>query len=104
MSISVRDLNKRLLTLEYFVAKLYAGEAVESGISLEQFKQIAAGQIEMADREVFSSLDPVQSDLVAAEWRDCVERMMRLQTEILAQMLAKKSQGGGLSSLGFPLP
>ena len=86
----VTQLKLKVAALEYFVANLYSNLAVQSGYTLDQFKEVAAEYVEGATTQTFPNLHPAQSDMVAAEWRDAVEYMTKILTEMVAAKLAQK--------------
>lgn len=77
----------RLSVLEYLVAKLYVVQMVGMRMSAEEARE--AAKAHAAEEQKFPKLDPAMSDLASAEWREALERMLDMQTQMLAQAWEK---------------
>ena len=81
-------LEMRLCALEYMLSKI-ALMTLMRFVPLpdlpNHLDQLAAD----AATQVFSGLDPAQSDLASAEWHLAIEQLVNMQKEMLAAALAK---------------
>lgn len=75
----------RLTALEFFATKLGAALIVFGGGGVETAERVMRDQL--ARPQTFPMLDPAMSDLAAAELNEAIEKLLKMQVEIVAQML-----------------
>jgi hypothetical protein len=77
-------LEARLSAIEFYAAKIGAALIVSNGGTVQTAQ--AALQNQLAREQTFPTLDPVMSDLASAELNEALERLLRMQVDLVAQM------------------
>ena len=78
-------LEMRLAAMEYFIAKICVGVAKANGVTEQAFVVAADKMIAEAGNQIIPGLDPAKSDYASAEWQEAVERLLKMQKEMVAR-------------------
>jgi hypothetical protein len=78
-------LEVRLTALEFFVTKLSAAIIVGSGGTVQTAE--TAMREQLARQQTFPTLDPVISDFASAELNEALEKLLKMQVELVAQLI-----------------
>ncbi len=82
------ELECRLAVIEYFIQRLYAAHLAKTPDPLASVDILEKQWNEGFSKQTFSALDPVQSDLVAAELQEQANRIL----EGIRELLEKRGQ------------
>jgi hypothetical protein len=83
-------LEARLSALEFFATKIGATLMVASGLSVEGAE--AAMRDQLAREQTFPTLDPAMSDLASAELNEALERLLKMQVELVEKLWAMRGR------------
>ena len=87
------ELEMRLSAIEYLLSHIYAGIHVASGATMEKVQLGHSETLDNLRRKPLTGFDPATSDLVSGELENAVARLLDMQREMMAEMLAKRGIG-----------
>jgi hypothetical protein len=94
------ELETRLSALEYLFCKLNVSMLVAT-MPFGQIPRTLDEFVGGSGAQLFRGLDPTLSDHATAEWQNAMARLLKMQKELLADIIAQKRK---LTRLGRPLP